>query len=99
MDKAQELAWLRNEIAQLHWQWAKTYAQRAPHWYIVRKRTAPPDVFDRLAQAIRHYGINQRFGPYRGRYLHLGDGHKYWHMGVCINRDKMLDPADWPTSC
>jgi hypothetical protein len=43
-----------------------------------------------------------RFGPYRNRYLFPGDGYKYWAMTAkvefsrIINRDSVLDPADWP---
>jgi hypothetical protein len=54
-----------------------------------------------LFQAIRHFGVDMRFGPYRNRYLFLDDGHKYWaspriRTNVIINLDTVLDPRDWP---
>jgi hypothetical protein len=102
-EREQELTALRAEVAKLTWIFAKTYAVHAPHWYVVRGRTCPEDVYARLFNGIRQYGMNQRYGPYRSRYLHLGDGFKYWAMtsqlraSRVINRDTVLDPADWPS--
>jgi hypothetical protein len=98
-----ELAALREAVAGLTWTFAKTLAH-IPHEYVVRGRTAPEDVYARLFEAIRTHGVNMKFGPYRNRYLHLGDGHKYWAMSNTlgwsrvINRDTVLNPADWPGS-
>jgi hypothetical protein len=102
-DREHELAELREAVSKLHWIFAKTLAH-IPHWYIVRGRTCPEDVYARLFNGIRTYGVAMRFGPYRNRYLFLGDGFKCWAMtsqlraSRIINRDSVLDPADWPGS-
>lgn|SRR5215472_4250301 len=78
----------------LPWTWAKTYAERAPHWYVVR-RTATFDDFQRLAEAIKTHGeswkfqLGARVAYYR--YLRPGDGFKYWHMDNLINRATVSD--------
>jgi hypothetical protein len=94
----QELAELRELVAGLTWRVARTIPQW-PHSYIVRGRTADEAVFLRLFRAIKAYGQDQKFGPFRNRYLHLGDGSKYWAMdkdeadATIINRDQALDPT------
>ena len=99
-ERDSELAYLRDAVAQLEWTFAKTMAH-IPHSYIVRGKTAPDEVYERLFEAILRYGQNMKFGPYRNRYLFLDDGHKYWAMtrnnweSRIINRDDVLDPAGW----
>jgi hypothetical protein len=93
-----ELAALRELVAAQDWRFARTIPQW-PHTYMVRS----PDneaLFARLFQAIRTYGRDDKFGPFRNRYLHLGDGWKYWSMDrelkdttTVINRDQQLDPT------
>jgi hypothetical protein len=87
-----ELAALRQALASLTWTYAKTMPH-IPHSYVVRGRTAPEELYTELFQAIRRWGVNMKFGPYRNRYLFPGDGYKYWAMGWVINRDTVLDPA------
>jgi hypothetical protein len=98
-DAETELAELRELVAAQSWRFARTIPQW-PHAYIVRS----PDneaLFARLYRAIRAHGQDQKFGPFRNRYLHLGDGWKYWAMDrdeeltaktTVINRDQQLDP-------
>jgi len=91
-----ELAELRELVPALPWRFARMIPQW-PHWYIVRAKTDAA-VFVRLFHAIREHGQDQKFGPFRNRYLHLGDGWKYWAMetelelATVINRDQQLDP-------
>jgi len=90
-------------LPSLPWRFAKTYAERAPHEYIVRT-PAIEEAYVALWTAIEQHGTNAKFGPYRGRYLNLGDGFKYWHMtryvraSRVLNRDKIIDPDLWPTA-
>jgi hypothetical protein len=65
-DREQELAALCAEVIKLQSTFAKTLAH-IPHEYAVRGRTVPEDVYVRLFNAIRHYGVNMRFGPARRR--------------------------------
>ena len=103
MERDLELTALRAETARLTWTFAKTMAH-IPHAYVVRGRTAPEDIYARLFEAILRWGRNMQFGPYKNRYLFLGDGFKYWAMtsraweSRIINRDSVLDPKDWPTA-
>ena len=91
-----DLSELRELVAGLEWRFAKTMPE-VPHWYVVRKPEIEA-IYVRLFRAIRAHGQDQKYGPYRGRYLHLGDGHKYWAMTTqegqsrIINRDQQLDP-------
>jgi hypothetical protein len=99
-DRDQELAALRIVAAALPWTFARTVPKQ-PHEYVVRGHTVPEDIHARLARAIRHYGADMKFGPWRNRYLFLGDGYKYWaspriRSTVIINRDTVLNPKDWP---
>ena len=97
LEPADELAELRELMPALTWRVAKTMPE-IPHAYVVRSPENEA-VYVRLFRAIRAHGLDQRFGPYRGRYLHLGDGWKYWAMtgaigqSRIINRDQQLDPA------
>jgi hypothetical protein len=98
-ERDRELAELR-ELAgggQQGWRFARSIPQW-PHYYIVRSPENEA-FFVRLFQAVKAYGQDQKFGPFRNRYLHLGDGWKYWVMdarvqdATIINRDQQLDPA------
>src|SRR5215469_10672453 len=101
-ERERELTALREALAGLTWTFAKTMAH-IPHEYIVRGKTAPEETYVRLFEAIRRWGSNMRFGPYRGRYLFPDDGFKYWAMtwrlgdSRIINRDTVLRPEDWPS--
>ena len=96
-----ELPELKALLATMPWRFAKTYATTAPHEYMVRGPVTEV-AFCQLHAAIEAHGVNLKFGPYRGRYLNLGDGWKYWHMGKSLswnrtlNRDRVLDPDLWP---
>jgi hypothetical protein len=103
LDPATELAKLRDVVAALRWTFAKT-VPHTPHFYVVRGQTVPDEIFVRLFVAIRGYGIDQRYGSFKNRYLYLGDGFKYWcqprdrdvRWARLLNRNDVLDPKDWP---
>jgi hypothetical protein len=94
-DREQELSELLPVLAGLPWTFAKTMPH-VPHEYVIRDRTVPVEVYQRIVNAIRRYGVNQQFGPYRGKYLVIGN-HKFWVIWPVLNRDTVLDPADWPS--
>ena len=78
------------EISRAEWTWAKTYAETAPHWYIVRDKY--PGLFWRLARAIDLHGIRQEFrnsGQFN-YYLTIGE-FKYWHYKIVLNCAKKDD--------
>ena len=74
-------------IGAQRWKTAKTYANTAPHEYIVKKWN--PTVWDALAAAIDRYGIDQEFRLFKSRntyrYLYIGD-YRYWHYEIILNR-------------
>jgi len=84
---------LRVLVASMSWTWAKTYAERAPHWWSLEHKA--PEEHAILAVAIKAHGISIKFGKYYYRYLIPGDGFKYWRMGNIINRATVTD--DDPT--
>jgi hypothetical protein len=79
--------WLRDYIASQRWIFAKTFADTAPHEYIVRRRNGvDPDWF-RMQNLITDFGHMQNYFRVPRPYLIL-DGWKYWHIEPIINRAK-----------
>jgi len=82
----------RRYIANVRWQRAKTYEEKAPHEYTVRK-WAPEldDEFKWFVMFIREFGITEKFWKNKYKYFYL-DGFRYWTMGsplpgtILINR-------------
>ena len=71
---------IREFIAKQSWIFAKTYADRAPHEYIVRGRVAGTDEeFMRVVNYIAENGITMYFWNHPNKYIFL-DGHHYWVM-------------------
>jgi hypothetical protein len=105
-DQKRMLAALAADVAGLQWTFAKTVPE-TPHFYIVRGKTAPETIFVRLFTAIQSHGIVQTYGAFRNKYLYLDDGFKYWcqprdrdkdvRYARLLNRNDVLNPADWPS--
>ena len=79
------------------WRFAVTYADRAPHEYIVRgKCNGTEDEFERAVRFIRANGFTAHFWGRPQTYIYL-DGHFYWTMGAppeettVINRSNAND--------
>jgi hypothetical protein len=90
---------LREAVAGLSWTYAKTMPD-IPHWYIVRGRTCPEDLYVALFQAVEAHGEYALFQPpdpdrkpYRQKYLELGDGLKYWVMTGSMGASRVLNRA------
>lgn len=78
---------LSDMIKAQKWTFAKTYAKTAPHEYIIQSWN--PLLHSTLAEFIKKYGYDKQFkndGTFR--YWEF-QGYKYWHMGVCINREPL----------
>ncbi|HHX46986.1 MAG TPA: hypothetical protein GX718_06395, partial [Brevibacterium sp.] len=65
------------------WIWARTYAESAPHWYVVLGRT--PDLtredFIRAGRVIRTFGEPGNFWSHTNLYLFTQDrSRKFWCM-------------------
>lgn len=76
----------RKFISDRHWQFAKTYAETAPHEYTIRDwKPNEAEDFDAFSKAISKYGEDEWWRGRKWRYL-VVDDYKYWSMGVVINR-------------
>ena len=71
---------LRAFIANSTWTFAKTYAPRWPHEYIVRDRV-DRSLFEQLVRHIREHGYEGRFYSQKNMYFDH-DGVAYWTMGA-----------------
>lgn len=71
---------LKDFIDKQKWIFAKTYADRAPHEYIVRWKAAGTDYeFLRVVNYIQEKGITMYFWNHPNKYIYH-DGHHYWVM-------------------
>ncbi len=63
------------------WRFATTYAQTAPHEYLVKRWLSEQDqrLFERLVQTINSESVVGYFYGHKNNYLILGE-HYYWYM-------------------
>lgn len=67
----------------LEWIWAKTYAESAPHWYVVLGRTQglTRTDYERAGRVIRTFGEPGKFYSSTNLYLYTEDrSMKFWAM-------------------
>lgn len=90
-----DLDWWRELSRRLDWIWARTYADSAPHHYVVLGRT--PDVtradLVRAGAVIRAFGQPGKFYASTNIYLAL-DGFKYWTMDRRVADTDLVNRAD-----
>ena len=76
------------------WIFAKTYANKAPHEYIVRNKiNGSDDEFMAAVKYIQENGITMHFWGYPNRYIFV-DRYQYWVM-----RDSEDDPTTVLNRC
>ena len=76
------------------WTFARTYADRAPHEYIMRgKATGTDQEFVDAVIYIRENGIPMHFWGQEYIYLYL-DGKLYWTMGEPVEETIILNRCD-----
>ncbi len=76
------------------WRWAKTYAKKAPHWYLLKKDVDDKDLdtFILFVKFIKVCGYTKKFNNWTYKYVKFGK-YKYWVMDDfvyqvdLINRD------------
>lgn len=61
------------------WTYAKTMPL-TPHWYIVKGKTADPEIFIEVVAFIQQNGVKEKFEGKTYKYYTLGE-FKYWTMG------------------
>lgn len=78
-----DLRWWLDLAPTLTWTWAKTYADSAPHWYVVEGRTLglTREDYIRAGRVIRTFGEPGKFWSYTNLYLFTEDrSRKFWCM-------------------
>lgn len=90
-----DLLWWRDLSRSLDWIWAKTYAESAPHHYVVLGRTpgVTRDDLVRAGAVIRAFGQPGKFHSSTNIYLQL-DGFKYWTMDRRVVDTDLINRAD-----
>lgn len=75
-------------VEKQQWIFAKTYANKAPHEYIVRGKCSGTDAeFLEIAQHIQEQGVTMHYWGHPNKYFFLGDKY-YWVM-----KDNSDDPT------
>ena len=84
---------LRGFFDKQSWIFAKTYANKAPHEYIVRDKCPLTDEeFVYFVNMQREYGVKEHWGKYYFPYLYV-DNYKYWTMGAPIDETIIINRA------
>ncbi len=72
------------------WIFAKTYANKAPHSYCLKKNCENIERFNQAVQFIRDNGVKEFF--YRKAFIYFyHDGYKYWTMGAPIAQTILIN--------
>jgi hypothetical protein len=91
-----DLNWWLTLAASLDWTFAHTYAQTAPHSYVVHPRTAgmSKDDYVRAAHVIHTFGEPAKFYNVTSIYLTSPDGRlKWWTMDTNLNETGLINRA------
>jgi len=91
-----DLKWWLETAAQQEWIWAKTYADTAPHSYIVEGRTPSLDHDDyvRAGRVIHTFGRPAKFYGMTSIYLTSPDGRlKWWTMDADVRDTGLINQA------
>lgn len=79
-------------LARAHWNWATSYAMRAPHWYVVRNQFRNDDLFNKVVEYMREHSVTEYFFSKPFHYFYH-EGFKYWTMGNPINETTIINRA------
>jgi len=82
-----DLDWWLSKAKELKWTWAKTYADFAPHHYVVAGKTEGFSQQDceRAARVVDTFGIPKTFWNRVGIYLEDKDAEYHWWHGESAN--------------
>ncbi len=84
---------MREFIEKQSWIFAKTYANKAPHEYVVRgKINGTDDEFMSAVRYIQENGITMHFWGHPNKYVFIGD-YYYWAMGDGANVPTIINRA------
>jgi predicted TPR repeat methyltransferase len=88
--------WWLTTASELEWTWAKTYADTAPHDYIVQgRRGSPgPEDFERAARVIYTFGQPGKYYGVTNIYLEdARAGVKWWTMDADVTKTTLINRA------
>ena len=91
-----DLHWWLTLAGDVEWTFARTYAQNAPHGYVVLDRTAgmTRDDFVRAAHVIHTFGQPAKFYGMTSIYLTSPEGRlKWWTMDKDLNDTNLINRA------
>ncbi len=91
-----DLKWWWTLAGQVEWTFARTYAETAPHSYVVHPRTAgmTEDDYVRAAHVIHTFGEPAKFYSMTSIYLTSPDGRlKWWTMDQDLNETNLINQA------
>ncbi len=91
-----DLNWWLTLAAKLEWTFARTYAESAPHSYVVHPRTAgiTTDDYVRAAHVIHTFGQPAKFYNMTSIYLTSPEGRlKWWTMDKDLNETGLINQA------
>lgn len=74
------------------WREAKTYREKAPHEYTLRKHCRNEDLFEAVGKFIRRNGVEEKFYQSTFTYYYYKDK-KYWLMSSPY-KAKLINRAD-----
>ncbi|WP_062312148.1 class I SAM-dependent methyltransferase [Demequina rhizosphaerae] len=88
-----DLDWWRNLVPELDWVFATTYAQGAPHEYVIPDKTTgfTKDDCIRAARVIRTFGEPMKFYKATNLYLTLDDGWKYFPLDKDVQNTGIIN--------
>jgi len=92
----EDLHWWLTLAEKVEWTFARTYAESAPHSYVVLDRTAgmTRDDFVRAAHVIHTFGHPAKFYSMTSIYLTSPDGRlKWWTMDEDLNDTNLINQA------
>jgi hypothetical protein len=84
----------RNFVEKFNWIFAKTYANTAPHEYIVLQKVGLEykDEFIKIAKFIREKGFKAYYYSRLGYYYYIDDNY-YWTMDEDVNDTDLINRA------
>lgn len=91
-----DLDWWLDFAPTLDWTFARTYAETAPHSYVVLGRTAGMTAADyvRAGRVIHTFGQPAKFYGMTNLYLTSPDGHlKWWTMDQDVTQTNLINQA------
>ena len=83
-------------VSKYDWIYAKTYADKAPHEYLLKEKLISEDmsVFEQAVSFIRDNGFLAFFWGQEYTYYYM-DGHYYWTMGEPVSETILINRCEY----